>query len=254
MASGAHGSFVSLHAPWQQEATPQLSADTGDVMDKVRRRLEDIIRSAFTRSGRSMATFCHNTEWSVPGSPAYHRFMAAVHPNGGALSTVSLAIACTPRENVDSICEHGLRQPRDGVQDPSFFLARCRRASRENWQCRSIAPCSQAQCLLAPLIRVRGKSSPCRMLPHRRRGSRKTRGDAESVLRAPPYTPRYGLLFLINFSLSRSLSLSLTLTVTHTHIILIIREKVSFIHNATHAKGPGTYKIKTLGSRLGSLY
>ena len=109
MASGAHGSFVSLHAPWQQEATPQLSADTGDVMDKVRRRLEDIIRSAFTRSGRSMATFCHNTEWSVPGSPAYHRFMAAVHPNGGALSTVSLAIACTPRENVDSICEHGLR-------------------------------------------------------------------------------------------------------------------------------------------------
>jgi hypothetical protein len=33
---------------------------------------------------------------------------------------------------------------------------------------------------------------------------------------------------------------------------IMYREKVSFIHNATHAKG--TYKIKTLGSRLGSLY
>jgi len=30
------------------------------------------------------------------------------------------------------------------------------------------------------------------------------------------------------------------------------REKVSFIHDATHAEG--TYKAKTLGSRLGSLY
>jgi len=32
--------------------------------------------------------------------------------------------------------------------------------------------------------------------------------DAESVLRAPPQTPRYGLLFLIKLSLSLSLSLS----------------------------------------------
>jgi len=34
-------------------------------------------------------------------------------------------------------------QPRDGVQDPSFFLALCRWVSRENWQCRSLALRSQ---------------------------------------------------------------------------------------------------------------
>ena len=74
---------------------------------------------------------------------------------------------------------------------------------RENWQSRSIAPRSQVQCLLAvanrlngtsrPLIRVRGKSSPCRMLPHHGVGAQLwvgigliARGDAESVSRAPP--------------------------------------------------------------------
>ena len=44
-----------------------------------------------------------------------------------------------------------------------------------------------ASASVGPLIRVRGKSSPCRMLPHHcRRGPRIARGDAESVLRAPP--------------------------------------------------------------------
>jgi hypothetical protein len=35
-------------------------------------------------------------------------------------------------------------QPGDGVKDPSFVFARCRRrASRENWLSRSLALCSQ---------------------------------------------------------------------------------------------------------------
>jgi hypothetical protein len=80
MASEANDSIVPLHTPWQQEATPQLSAGTDDVMDNVRLRVEGIIRRAFTRSGRSMATFRHNTDWSMPGRPAYRRFMAVVHP------------------------------------------------------------------------------------------------------------------------------------------------------------------------------
>jgi hypothetical protein len=41
---------------------------------------------------------------------------------------------------------------------PFIFLARCRRASRENWQCRSIAPRSQVQCLLAVANRLNGTS------------------------------------------------------------------------------------------------
>ena len=65
-------------------------------------------------------------------------------------------------------------------------------------QQHSLAPRSQVQCLLAvanrlngtirrALIRVRGKSSPCRMLLHHCGwGSRKARGDAESMPRAPP--------------------------------------------------------------------
>ena len=49
--------------------------------------------------------------------------------------------------------------PGMGVQDPSLFLARCRRASpRENWQCRSIAPRSQVQCLLAVANKLNGTS------------------------------------------------------------------------------------------------
>lgn len=114
--------IVSLHALWDQEATPQLRAGTDDVMADVRLGVEGIIRSAFTRSGRFMATFHHNPR-SVPGSPAYDRFMDAVDPNRGTLPTVSLAIHCTPRENVDSIFEHGLRCSQSGTMGPGAYLA-----------------------------------------------------------------------------------------------------------------------------------
>ena len=84
---------------------------------------------------------------------------------------------------------------------PFIFLARCRRAwspertgnvaqsrhaarSSVSWRWRTGSTAQAGE----PLIRVRRKSSPCRMLPHRWRGSRIARGDAESVtvLRAPP--------------------------------------------------------------------
>ncbi len=52
--------------------------------------------------------------------------------------------------------------------------------------------------------------------------------------------------------LTTSLSLTLTSERGGREKVSCIREKVSFIHDATHAEG--TYKTKTLGSRLGSLY
>ncbi len=124
MSGGAsEGSLrvVSLHTPWQQETTPQLSAHTHDVMADARRRVEVITHRAFTQCGRSILTFHHNTS-STPGSPAYCRFMAAVHPNRGALPTVSLAFHCTPTENVYSICEHGLRCSSHGTMGKGVYL------------------------------------------------------------------------------------------------------------------------------------
>jgi len=98
------------------------------------------------------------------------------------------------------------------VQDPSFVLARCRRASQRELaksltratQPGPVSPGGGEQAQTAPagepFIRVRGKSSPCRMLLHHCGwGSRKARGDAESLQRA------------------LSLSLSLSLSHTHTH-------------------------------------
>jgi hypothetical protein len=122
MARGVNR-IVSLFAPWQQQATPQLSADTPDVMADVRLSVENITGHAFTSSGRLMGTFVHNPHVSGPGSPAYDRFVAAVRPHGGALPTVSLAFHCTPRENVDSIFRHGLRCSESGTMGPGAYLA-----------------------------------------------------------------------------------------------------------------------------------
>jgi len=67
-------------------------------------------------------------------------------------------------------------------------VAHSRHAARSSvfwrWRTGSTAPPGE------PLIRVWGKSSPCRMLFHHCGwGSRKARGDAESLLRARPRPP-----------------------------------------------------------------
>jgi hypothetical protein len=46
------------------------------------------------------------------------------------------------------------------VQDPSFFLARCRRASRENGLSRSRALCSQVECVCCLLVLDSVTSTP----------------------------------------------------------------------------------------------
>ena len=122
MVRGANR-IVSLFAPWQQLATPQLSADTPNVMADMLLSVEDITRRAFTRSGRFMGSFVYNPHLSGRDSAAYKRFMAAACPDGGALPTVSLAFHCTPRENVDSIFRHGLRCSESGTMGPGAYLA-----------------------------------------------------------------------------------------------------------------------------------
>ena len=92
MVRGANR-IVSLFAPWQQLATPQLSADTPNVMADMLLSVEDITRRAFTRSGRFMGSFVYNPHLSGRDSAAYKRFMAAACPDGGALPTVSVSLA-----------------------------------------------------------------------------------------------------------------------------------------------------------------
>jgi hypothetical protein len=103
--------IVSLFAQWQQQATPQPSAHTPDVMADVLLQVKHMTRHAFERSGCFMGSFVHNPQLAA----AYERFMAAACPPGGALPRVSLAFHGTPGENVKSIFRQGLKMSCTGT-------------------------------------------------------------------------------------------------------------------------------------------
>jgi len=125
-------------------------------------------------------------------------------------------------------------------------------------------------CFFAPVGAVagrweeRGQTHTIRRV-HRRRLAPREELAVHGALE--PRFPRPLSLFLslfLSHSLSPSLPLSPLSLPKHSEVAChpprevsnqndrVFREKGSFIHNATHAKG--TYKTKTLGSRLGPLY